>query len=147
MASRPTQHFVKGQTILQEGSEGDRTYRIITGEVIICKQNQNGNLVPIAKLGPGEIFGEMYLFEGTKTRTASAIATSSEVMLEVIFQEELVSMLNRLSTSACSIFEALSMRLQKTSHQYVEMAPAKPIAQLPDGTLKKAGGGFIRRGQ
>jgi CRP/FNR family transcriptional regulator, cyclic AMP receptor protein len=146
MAARPTQHFVKGQTILLEGSEGDRTYRIITGEVLICKKNHNGNLVPIAKLGPGEIFGEMYLFEGSKTRTASAIAVSTEVMLEVIFQEELVSMLNRISTSAISIFEALSKRLQKTSDNYVEMAPAKPISQLPDGTLTKTGG-FIRKTQ
>lgn len=146
MASRPTQHFVKGQTILMEGSEGDRTYRIVTGEVVICKKNQTGNLVPIAKLGPGEIFGEMYLFDGSKTRTASAIAVSSEVLLEIIFQDELVSMLNRLSTSAAAIFEGLSARLQKTSDRFVEMAPAKPIAQLPDGTLKKAGD-FIRKAQ
>lgn len=144
MTSRPTQHFVKGQTILLEGSEGDRTYRIITGEVVICKRNPAGNLVPIAKLGPGEIFGEMYLFEEAKTRTASVIALSTDVNVEVIFQDELQGMLNKLSASALTIFEGLSRRLQNTSASYVKLAPAKPISQLPDGTLRHSDG-FIRK--
>jgi CRP/FNR family transcriptional regulator len=144
MTARPTQHFIKGQTILMEGTTGDRTYRIITGEVVICKRNPEGNLVPIAKLGPGEIFGEMYLFEEAKTRTASAIATSTDVNLEIIFEDELQGMLNRLSASTLSIFEGLSRRLQNTSSSYVKLAPAKPISQLPDGTLRHSDG-FIRK--
>jgi CRP/FNR family transcriptional regulator len=146
MITRPTQHFVKGQTIILEGSEGDRTYRIITGEVVICKKTPDGNLVPVAKLGPGEIFGEMYLFDEARVRTASAIAISADVTVEVLFQEELLAMLSRLSPSASSIFEGLSLRLQKISDKYVEMAPSKPFAQLPDGTLKQAGN-FIRKSQ
>lgn len=144
MSSRPTQQFVKGQTILQEGAQGDRTYRILAGEVVIYKKNSHGNLVPIAKLGAGEIFGEMYLFDGTKTRSASAVAVSPDVTLEIYFQDELQEMLSRLSPHTLGIFEGLSLRLQKTSGKYADMVPAQAFSQLPDGTVKPSGS-FIRR--
>lgn len=144
MSSRPTQQFVKGQTILQEGAEGDRTYRILAGEVVIYKKNCHGNLVPIAKLGAGEIFGEMYLFEGSKTRSASAVAVSADVTLEIYFQDELQEMLSRLSPHTLGIFEGLSLRLQKTSSKFADMVPAQAFSQLPDGTIKPSGS-FIRR--
>lgn len=146
MSSRPTQQFVKGQTILMEGAPGDRTYKIISGDVIICKKNRDGHLVPIAKLGAGEIFGEMYLFDGNKTRSASAIAVSSEVNVEVYFQNELEEMLSKLSPHTKDIFDGLSNRLRRTSDKYIEMAPAKSMSQLPDGTLKP-NNTFIRRSQ
>ncbi len=144
MSSRPTQQFVKGQTILQEGTQGDRTYRILAGEVVIYKKNSHGNLVPIAKLGAGEIFGEMYLFDGAKTRSASAVAISADVTLEIYFQDEIQQMLDRLSPNTLSIFEGLSLRLRKTSGKFVDMAPGQSFSQLPDGTLKQSGS-FIRR--
>lgn len=144
MSSRPIQQFVKGQTIVQEGSPGDRSYRIIRGEVIICKHGNHGNLVPIAKLGCGEMFGEMYLFENEKTRTATAIAISSEVMLEVYYQEELTSMFESLSPASRHIFEGLSKRLKKTSSHYIEMVePKQSAVSLPDGTVQTST--FIKR--
>jgi hypothetical protein len=64
--------------------------------------------------------------------------------LEIIFEDELQGMLDRLSASTLSIFEGLSRRLQNTSSSYVKLAPAKPISQLPDGTLRHSDG-FIRK--
>lgn len=147
MTSRPLQQFIKGQTILQEGSPGDRSYRILSGEVLVCRRNQLESLIPIAKLGIGEIFGEMYLFEENSTRTATVIAASGEVLVETYFREDLQSMLNTLSQSTHDIFSGLSLRLRKTSGKYVEQVTAKQIAELPDGTVKPAAqksGSFIR---
>lgn len=137
MSSRPIQQFVKGQTIVQEGSRGDRSFKIIRGEVVICKNSENGNLVPIAKLGNGEIFGEMYLFDSESTRSATVIAVSSEVMVEVYSQSELVSMFRGLNSSTQHIFEGMSKRLKKTSSSYVGMLePPKKATSLPDGSLR-----------
>ena len=139
MSNRPTQHFIKGQTILQEGSPGDRTFRILAGEVIICKKNDGGELVPIAKLGAGEMFGEMYLFENSAKRTASAIALTSEVNVEVIFQEEMRRMLDNLHPTLNSIFQGISARLQQTSGKYAQAVRQKSFAKLPDGSMKPIG--------
>lgn len=144
MSSRPIQQFVKGQTIVQEGCRGDRSFKIIRGEVVICKQGNNGNLVPIAKLGCGEMFGEMYLFDSENIRSATAIAITSEVMVEVYYEDELAQMLQTLSPSTRYIFEGLSKRLKKTSDSYVDMAEPKQVAtQLPDGTIRESS---VKRG-
>jgi CRP/FNR family cyclic AMP-dependent transcriptional regulator len=142
--NRPTQQFIKGQTILLEGAPGDRSFLILSGEVVICKKSEQGDLVPIAKLGAGEMFGEMYLFDAGKSRTASAIALTSDVNLEVIFQDELQSMLGNLHPAVNRIFQGLSMRLQKISGKYVQAASQKSFSQLPDGTLKP-GGSYIHK--
>ena len=143
MEPRTTQQFVKGQTILHEGTLGDRTYKIVSGEVVICKKSSGGSLVPLAKLGSGEIFGEMYLFDPQKARTATAIAVSSEVKVEVLFQDELQDMLGHLSPSTHGIFEGMSKRLSRTSKRYADMIKLKPATQLPDGSIRT--GEFIKR--
>jgi CRP-like cAMP-binding protein len=137
MALRPIQQFVKGQTIITEGSQGDRSFKILQGEVMICKHNEGGGLVPIAKLGQDEIFGEMYLFDLEKERSATVIAVSSEVILEIYSQAELLKMLEVLSVSSKHIFEGLSQRLKKTSHSYVALTEhQKTSVPLPNAPIQ-----------
>jgi CRP/FNR family transcriptional regulator, cyclic AMP receptor protein len=62
--------FYAGQKIFSEGDRGDRAYLIQAGNVSIVK-----NEMPLATLGPGELFGEMALIDD-KPRMASAIATN-----------------------------------------------------------------------
>lgn len=139
MSVRPIQQFAKGQAILQEGSLGDRSYKIISGEVVICKQGSNGNLVPVAKLGCGEFFGEMYLFDSQHRRTATAIAISGEVVVEVYYQEEFTHIFQTLSPATQNIFKGLSKRLKKISGNYVEMVePKQAPVQLPDGAIRES---------
>ena len=78
--------FYAGHKIFAEGDRGDRAYLIQTGHVDIIK-----NEMPLAKLGPGELFGEMALVDD-KPRMASAVA-ADDVSLVIIsretFQEKL----------------------------------------------------------
>jgi CRP/FNR family cyclic AMP-dependent transcriptional regulator len=137
MASRPILQFVKGQTIIKEGGAGDRSFKILQGEVVICKNNGSGGLVPITKLGQGEIFGEMYLFDLENERSATVIAVSSEVTVEVYSQAELLQMLEALSDSSQLIFEGLSQRLKKTSHSYVALTEhQKTSVPLPNAPIQ-----------
>jgi len=125
MENRVTRQFTKGQTILLEGTPGDSTFRILSGEVIVCKKSDAGEQVPIAKLGEGEMFGEMYLFNTNLNRTASVIALSSDVDLEVLPQDEVRAMMTGLHPAINRIFEGLCMRLQKVSTKYVQTVAAQ----------------------
>jgi CRP-like cAMP-binding protein len=125
MAERSTQQFTRGQTILLEGTPGDRTFRILSGEVVICKKSSSGEQIPLAKLGTGEMFGEMYLFNQELNRTASAIALSTEVNLEVLPQDELHSMMKGLHPAINRIFEGLSLRLNRVTGKYVQTVSAQ----------------------
>lgn len=144
MAARPTQQFIKGQTIVLEGAPGDRTFRIVSGEVLVCKQGKGTDLIPIAKLGIGEIFGEMYLFDGRLARTATVIAASPDVRLEIYYQEEMQSLLKNINPTLASILQGFSQRLRMTSTTCSELLYEKGMAKLPDGTVRQ-GGSFIRR--
>jgi len=56
-----TAAFKQGQIIFKEGDIGDGLYFIVSGKVNVTRSTA-GKSLPIATLGPGDIFGEMALF-------------------------------------------------------------------------------------
>lgn len=129
------QYFDKGEVIIPEGVRGDRMYRILSGEVLVCKKNGNGKMVPIARLGEGEIFGEMYLFDAQGIRSASVIAVNS-VQLEVFFQEDIEQDLQGLAPAMRQMLMAFDSRLRSTTGSYASLFKDKALVELPDGTVK-----------
>ena len=63
-----TEHFAAGQVIFREGDPAGRMYVVAEGEIKILVGSQ---VVEIA--GPGSIFGEMALIDGSP-RSATVIA-------------------------------------------------------------------------
>ena len=61
-----------GDVVFNEGDIGSSFHVLIAGEVIVEK-SRNGQTVTLARLGPGECFGEMALV-GTHLRTATVRA-------------------------------------------------------------------------
>jgi CRP-like cAMP-binding protein len=59
------EHFEPGQEVFQKGDLGDRIYAILEGEAEVVVGEQ-----VVARLGPGELFGEMALLDHT-TRNAT----------------------------------------------------------------------------
>jgi CRP/FNR family cyclic AMP-dependent transcriptional regulator len=146
-ARRATQTFTKGQPIVTEGMSGDRTFLILSGEALVCKYNRQGELVPLAKLGPGDIFGEMYLFEPDRARSASVIATSAEITVEIYFQDEMHEIVRRMDPTVSSLLQGLNQRVRKTSECLVQShsEPAKKTMtdKLRYGALKATGATFL----
>lgn len=140
MSARPTQQYIKGQTIIEEGEKGDHTFKIVSGEVVVCLQNKNRDLVPIAKLGQGEIFGEMYLFGNGGRRTATVVASSNYVEVEIFFRDEMDALLNTLNPAAMTLMKGFSQRLTSTTRNCAELVRKEDhYSRLPDGTVKQTG--------
>jgi CRP-like cAMP-binding protein len=112
-----TKEYTAGETIIAEGTYGTQTYLVHQGRVLICKETggKKGR-IPIAMVGEGEVFGEMYLFEDTGFRTASAIAQTT-VTVEVITQEEINQHLANTPPVIHSIIRTLSTRLAQMSQE------------------------------
>lgn len=55
------------------GEPADVAYLLVAGKINIMVPNTTGELVSVANIGPGQIFGEMALISGGN-RTAFAIA-------------------------------------------------------------------------
>jgi len=65
--------FQKGQTIFRERDPGGKLYVILSGAVDVSKTEPGGALMPLARLGRGEVLGEIAAFDGGP-RSATAVA-------------------------------------------------------------------------
>ncbi|GAB6054409.1 hypothetical protein JCM17960_32290 [Magnetospira thiophila] len=85
------QQFAAGDSIFREGDPGDRAYFVRWGGVEIAKKTQDGNMIHLGAIHPGDIFGEMALIDG-QPRMANAIAireTECMVLPRPLFFKEL----------------------------------------------------------
>lgn len=70
------QNYKKGQIILRKGDRGDKLFVILAGEVDIIGDYG----ITIAKLGRGEIFGEMSLLTGNPVSTKVQVVEDTKTM-------------------------------------------------------------------
>ncbi len=71
--------FQEGDYLTKEGEFGDATYVILKGKVEIKIGRLNKNPQLLATRGPGDVIGEMALFDG-KAHMATAIAIDKTVV-------------------------------------------------------------------
>jgi CRP-like cAMP-binding protein len=69
-ASIAQEHFEAGETIFRQGDCGDKVYIVVKGEVEVWRAEAGKPETSLAKLGPGECFGEMALL-GNAPRMAT----------------------------------------------------------------------------
>ena len=68
-------HAADGDVLMRQGETGDEFFVVATGHVIIEREGQR-----LARLGPGDFFGEIALIDG-RPRTATAIADGDAHLL------------------------------------------------------------------
>lgn len=73
--------FGPGETILREGDEGTSFYVLASGALGVSKRDDKGHVIPLAKLGEGDFFGEMAILSGAP-RAASVTAEAPSEVLE-----------------------------------------------------------------
>ena len=62
----------KGSVLFAEGDEGDHVYVVVEGKLKLGTSSGDGRENLLAILGPGEMFGELSLFDpGPRTATAT----------------------------------------------------------------------------
>jgi CRP/FNR family transcriptional regulator, cyclic AMP receptor protein len=66
--------FGKDEPVFREGDPGSHLYLVKQGQVKIVRVASNGSEMVFAVVGPGEVFGELSLFEPGGERSADAIA-------------------------------------------------------------------------
>jgi CRP-like cAMP-binding protein len=77
--------YLAGEVIFDEGEVGQTVYILLEGEVTICRQGRP-DTGQLARLGPGEFFGELGLLDDS-VRTAQALA-ATDCRLLVLFRDD-----------------------------------------------------------
>ncbi|MCC7260449.1 MAG: cyclic nucleotide-binding domain-containing protein [Alphaproteobacteria bacterium] len=130
-----------GEIIFREGEDSDFAYQILSGQVEIYKSSEKGTIL-LAKIGEGEVFGEMGLISD-KPRSAYAAAVS-DVRLRVITREDIASALTGQPELVHLIIRVLTERVRESSQTVaalithysgkMELAPAedkpKPVKRV-----------------
>lgn len=119
--------FADGAVIFDEGDEGSHLYVIQSGQVEICRQSRAGKRV-VAKLGPGEFFGEMSVVLG-EPRTARAISIGPSELLE-LDGATLESMCIEQPEIAIRLIQRLALRLIAAERRLAVLGLDELVAPL-----------------
>lgn len=124
----------RGQTLFSEGDEGDRLYVITNGKVKLTRTSADGRENLLAVLGPGEMFGELSLFD-PRPRTASAVAVT-DVVLAGLGHDDLRPFVLSQPEVAILLLQALAQRLRRTNESMSDLVftdvPGRVAKQLLD---------------
>lgn len=118
-ASMDTVGLNKGQVLFNEGDRGERLYIITDGKMKLGHTSSDGRESLLAVLGPGELLGELSLFDpGPRTATATAL---TETSLMGLGHSALRPWLTGRPEVAEALLQALAQRLRRTNEQMADL--------------------------
>lgn len=138
----------RGDILFHEGDQGDALYIIGEGKVKLGRTSSDGRENLIAILGPGEMFGELSLFDpGPRTMTATAVA---ETQLMGLTNDSLTTLLSGRPEVSKALLAALAKRLRRTNEHLADLVftdvpgrVAKALLDLSDRFGRAVDGGVL----
>ena len=100
-----------GELLIREGDPGDSMYVVTSGELEVTKRAGTSEL-PLARVGPGAIQGEMAALEG-RPRTASVRAVTDAEVIRIP-REGLLALLDSGPEAAIALLRTVLERLRST---------------------------------
>lgn len=111
--------IARGDDLFVEGDPGDRLYVIVDGKIKLGTTSSDGRESLLAVLGPGEMFGELSLFDpGPRTATASAIVDSKVLGLG---HDDLGPWLSGRPAVSQELLKSLAQRLRRTNEALADL--------------------------
>lgn len=108
-----TTNVRRGEILFRENEPGDRFWVITAGKVKLGHTAPDGRESLLAVLGPGEIVGELSVYDpGPRTATATVLAPSTFLELE---HSQFVRLLDSHPALAHQLLRSLAQRLRKTN--------------------------------
>jgi CRP/FNR family cyclic AMP-dependent transcriptional regulator len=101
----------KGAVLFSEGDDGDHLYVIVEGKLKLGTSSGDGRENLLSILGPGEMFGELSLFDpGPRTSTATAV---TDVRMLSLGHDKVVPWITQHPQVALQLLARLAQRLRR----------------------------------
>ncbi|HEX8715247.1 MAG TPA: Crp/Fnr family transcriptional regulator [Solirubrobacteraceae bacterium] len=129
--------FEPGEVVFREGDASDTCYIVRSGRARAIRTHAGGRTLTLATFGPGDIFGELALFEDEK-RSATVEAIEPTSALAVLgpdmrrLMSEHAEISARLAVALGRRLRETNERLARQSFQTVQSRVAVVLAQLVD---------------
>jgi CRP/FNR family cyclic AMP-dependent transcriptional regulator len=110
-----TQRVPAGQVIIERGDPPEALFAVVTGKLKVVAPRSAGRNATLHILGPGDVFGEVALFQGEQTdgRTARVTAIEASVLL-VIDRRDFMDLLARSTELSSRMLALMASRLRNT---------------------------------
>ena len=103
----------RGEVLFREGDSGDKLFIVTEGKVKLGKSSSDGRENLLAILGPGQMFGELSLFDpGPRSATVTAV---TDCTMKSLSHDELGRWLNGRPEVARGLLLQLAGRLRKAN--------------------------------
>ena len=130
-----SRRFDTGEVVFREGDGGDTCYIVRSGLARAVRQHSDGRSITLAHFGPGDIFGELAMFdEEPRSATVDVI---EEVEVVAIPGRDMQRLMREHAEIAVKLNAALAQRLRATnerlarqSFQTVQSRVAAVLAQM-----------------
>ena len=105
--------LARAERLFDEGASGNQLYVILDGKIKLTRAAADGRENLLSVLGPGEMFGELSLFD-PRPRTASATAVTDS-RLAALAHDDLRNWLTGRPDVALHLLQALAQRLRRAN--------------------------------
>lgn len=129
-------HARKGEVFFEQGEIGDRMYVIMQGKVTLSHRAEDGRETLLGVLGPGDMFGELSVFD-PGLRTAGATALTEAVVLGLT-RDQLRAWLMSRPEVAEKLLQALAKRLRRTEDSMADLIFCDVPARVAKALLELA---------
>ncbi len=148
---RPHTHAValhKGDRLFDEGDLGDCLYLVIEGKVKLTRTAPDGRETLVSVHGPGDMFGELAMFDPTY-RTSAATAVT-EARLAMIAHDDLRQVLSTRPAVSMLLLKVLAQRLRRITEANTNLIftdvpgrVAKALLELAEKFGQQTGEGIV----
>jgi CRP-like cAMP-binding protein len=135
--------FEQGEIVFRKGDESDTCYVVRSGRARATREHPDGRTITLASFGPGDIFGELAMFEDERRSATietleptTVVAILGPDMRRLMATHPMISM--RLAIALGRRLRESNERLARQSFQTVQSRVALVLAELvaqasPDG--------------
>lgn len=135
--------FEPGQVVFREGDASDTCYIVRDGRARATHEHGDGRTITLATFGPGDIFGELAMFEDERrSATVEAVEPTSVV---AVLGPDMRALMNEHPEIATRLVIALGRRLREANQRLsrqsfqtvqsrVAMVLSELVAQEADGS-------------
>ncbi len=127
--------FESGEAVFHEGDQSDTCYIVRSGHARAIREHTDGRTITLATFGPGDIFGELALFDDE--RRSATVESLEDTEAVAILGGDMRRLLREHPDIAVKLLGALGRRLRETnerltrqSFQTVQSRVASVLAEL-----------------
>jgi CRP/FNR family transcriptional regulator, cyclic AMP receptor protein len=137
--------FESGEVVFREGDDSDTCYVVRAGHARALREHQDGRQITLATFGPGDIFGELAMFDDE--RRSATVEATDELEALAILGPDMRALMARHAEIAVKLVISLGRRLRaanerlaRQSFQTVQSRVAAVLGQLVDQARAEGAG-------